>query len=106
MKGRLVLSYFNAGHPRIKSRMVNEVSSEAKFTEDLKSSIGEAVIGGFMELLANNPATYRNLVLKLMRGKGWRAKSPVYDKHLEANMAELFETEFELKAKVSESSEG
>ena len=102
MKGRLVLSYFNAGHPRIKSRMVNEVSSEAKFTEDLKSSIGEAV----MELLANNPATYRNLVLKLMRGKGWRAKSPVYDKHLEANMSELFETEFELKAKVSESSEG
>lgn len=102
MKGRLVLSYFNAGHPRIKSRMVNEVSSEAKFTEDLKSSIGEAVI----ELLENNPATYRNLVLKLMRGKGWRAKSPVYDKHLEANMAELFETEFELKAKVSESSEG
>lgn len=102
MKGRLVLSYFNAGHPRIKSRMVNEVSSEAKFTEDLKSSIGEAAI----ELLANNPATYRNLVLKLMRGKGWRAKSPVYDKHLEANMAELFETEFELKAKVSESSEG
>lgn len=102
MKGRLVLSYFNAGHPRIKSRMVNEVSSEAKFTEDLKSSIGEAV----MELLANNPATYRNLVLKLMRGKGWRAKSPVHDKHLEANMAELFETEFELKAKVSESSEG
>lgn len=102
MKGRLVLSYFNAGHPRIKSRMVNEVSSEAKFTEDLKSSIGEAVI----ELLANNPATYRNLVLKLMRGKGWRAKSPVYDKHLEANMAELFETEFELKVKVSESSEG
>lgn len=102
MKGRLVLSYFNAGHPRIKSRMVNEVSSEAKFTEDLKSSIGEAVI----ELLANNPATYRKLVLKLMRGKGWRAKSPVYDKHLEANMAELFETEFELKAKVSESSEG
>ena len=102
MKGRLVLSYFNAGHPRIKSRMVNEVSSEAKFTEDLKSSIGEAV----MELLVNNPATYRNLVLKLMRGKGWRAKSPVNDKHLEANMAELFETEFELKAKVSESSEG